>query len=58
MTVQMTDASGAVKKTFNLMKDVTGLTQVYLSATDLTSGTYTITVYMGTWSNSTSITKQ
>jgi endoglucanase len=58
MTVQMADASGAVKKTFNLIKDVTGQVQIYLSASDLTSGTYTITVYMGTWSSSTSIVKQ
>jgi hypothetical protein len=57
MLVEIKDATGAVKKTFNVTKSAAGATQTYLSASDLTAGEYTLQVTMGTWKQTTRLLK-
>jgi endoglucanase len=58
MDVEVVDATGTVDRDYPLTKDATGTTQSYLSIADLASGTYTLKVSMGAWSNTTQIVKQ
>ena len=57
MQVVVKDAAGTVKKTFSVAKSASGATQTYLSASGLSAGAYTLTVTMGSWSETTKLVK-
>lgn len=57
MKVQLIDASGAVRKEFQVMKSAAGTTQTYLSAGTLPAGNYFVKVQIGEWSQSTQVVK-
>lgn len=57
MKVQMIDASGVVRKEFQVTKSATGIQQTYLSAGTLPAGTYFIKAQLGQWSQTKQVVK-
>ena len=57
MKVELVDASGVVRKTFQVSKNVAGTTQTYLSAGTLPAGNYFVKVTVGDWSKTTQVVK-
>ncbi|HEX2606960.1 MAG TPA: T9SS type A sorting domain-containing protein [Flavisolibacter sp.] len=56
MKVRLFDISGVAQKEFTVAKQA-GSSQTYLSIGDLKAGTYTLTVQLGDWTESTKISK-
>lgn len=58
VTLQLIDASGAVKKEFSLNKSQSASTQYYLSAKEIPAGTYTLKAQVNSWTASQQVQKQ
>lgn len=57
MKVQLVDASGVVRKEFQVTKSAAGSLQTYLSAGTLPAGNYFVKVQIGKWSQSKQVIK-
>ena len=58
MQVQLYDMTGALKKTFTVKKNNSGILQTYLSLGTMATGTYIVRVTMNNWSESIKLLKQ
>jgi endoglucanase len=57
MKVQLIDASGVVRKEFQVLKNAAGTVQTYLSAGTLPAGNYFLKVQMENWSQTKQVVK-